>query len=120
MSTEQNVAIAQELFDAYENGAFVAQPPSQRLGFDLNAAYEVELRLKQMREAQGHRSVGRKVGYANKAVWRVFKLETLVWAHMYDDTVHYTSGGAGEVRVPHPRSLKVEPEIVFGMKRPLE
>ncbi len=64
-------------------------PPSERPGFDLNTAYEVEARLKQFREGRGHRAVGRKVGYANKAMWRVLKLETLVWAHMYDDTVHY-------------------------------
>ena len=37
----------------------------------------------------GIATVGRKVGFANKAVWRVLKLETLVWAHMYDDTVRY-------------------------------
>ena len=35
------------------------------------------------------RPSGRKVGYANKAVWRALKLDTLVWADMYDDTVRH-------------------------------
>ena len=48
----------------------VTSPPSERPGFDLNTAYEVEEKLKQFREADGHRAVGRKVGYANKAMWR--------------------------------------------------
>ena len=48
--------------------------------------------------AAGHRTVGRKVGYANKAVWRVLKLETLVWAHMYDDTVRLRGGRPGRAR----------------------
>jgi hypothetical protein len=33
----------------------------------------------------------RQGGYANKAMWRALKLDTLVWAHMYDDTVRYAT-----------------------------
>jgi 2-oxo-3-hexenedioate decarboxylase len=112
-------SLARELLSAYETGEMVAIPPSGRPGFDLNTAYEVEATLKQFREAGGHRAVGRKVGYANKAMWRVLKLETLVWAHMYDDTVHYSDRNAATLTIAHPRSLKIEPEIVFGLKQPI-
>src|SRR5580700_5135524 len=98
--------LARELLAAFETGQMVAVPPSQRPGFDLNMAYAVELTLKQFREASGHKAVGRKVGYANKAIWRVLKLETLVWAHMYDDTVHYGDGIPASLSISHPRSLK--------------
>ena len=111
--------LARELLSGYETGEMVAIPPSGRPGFDLNTAYEVEATLKQFREAGGHRAVGRKVGYANKAMWRVLKLETLVWAHMYDDTVHHSDGNSTTLTLAHPRSLKIEPEIVFGMKQPV-
>ncbi len=110
--------IARELMSASDTGTMVA-PPSARPGFDLNTAYAVEGALKHFREAEGQRAVGRKVGYANKAMWRVLKLETLVWAHMYDDTVHYAEGNSAAVTLPHPRSLKIEPEIVFGLKKPI-
>jgi 2-keto-4-pentenoate hydratase len=70
--------VARELFSAYETGTMVAVPPSERPGFNLNLAYEVEAKLKQLRETEGHRAVGRKVGYANRALWRVLRLETLV------------------------------------------
>ncbi len=118
---EQNEiqAVARELLSAYETGQMVPTLPSARSGFDLNAAYEVEARLKQAREAGGAKAVGRKVGYANKAMWRVFKLQTLVWAHMYDDTVHYADGNSATLTLPHARSLKIEPEIVFGIKQPI-
>jgi 2-keto-4-pentenoate hydratase len=112
-------SLARELLSAYETGEMVAIPPSGRPGFDLNTAYEVEATLKQFREAGGHGAVGRKVGYANKAMWRVLKLETLVWAHMYDDTVHYSDRNAATLTIAHPRSLKIEPEIVFGLKQPI-
>ncbi len=117
MGNTQAEALEKELLSAVETGQLVDVPPSQRPGFDLNMAYEVEGMLKQSREASGHRAVGRKVGYANKAMWRVLKLETLVWAHMYEDTVHYTDNNSLDLTIAHPRSLKIEPEIVFGLKQ---
>jgi len=47
------------------------------------------------------------------------QLETLVWAHMYDDTVHDSDGNSATLSLEHPRSLKIEPEIVFGLEAPL-
>jgi 2-keto-4-pentenoate hydratase len=112
----QAKTLAKELLSAFEAGQMVAVPPSQRPGFDLNTAYEVESILKRSREATGHRAVGRKVGYANKAMWRVLKLETLVWAHMYQDTVGSSDNNSATLTIARPRSLKIEPEIVFGLK----
>jgi 2-keto-4-pentenoate hydratase len=111
--------VARDLLSASETGAMVAIPPSMRPGFDLNTAYEVEAALKHFRETGGHRAVGRKVGYANKAMWRVLKLETLVWAHMYDDTVRYADVNSAALTLAHPRSLKIEPEMVFGLRQPI-
>lgn len=119
MLDDEVEVLAQELLSAYEAGEMISVLPSSRPGFDLNVAYAVEARLRQLREAGGHRAVGRKVGYANKAVWRLLKLETLVWAHMYDDTVHQSDNNGAILAVAHPRSLKIEPEIVFGLKQPI-
>lgn len=118
-SPEQIQALAEEFLTAHKNGQMVQVLPSARPGFDLDAAYALETALKKIREGEGHPSVGRKVGYANKAVWRVFKLETLVWAHMYDDTVHYAENNVATLAIPRPRSLKIEPEIVFRLARPI-
>jgi 2-keto-4-pentenoate hydratase len=120
MSHNEVETLARELLSAYQTGEMIAVPPSARPGFDLNAAYEVEALLNQFRAADGHKAVGRKVGYANKAMWRVLKLETLVWAHMYDDTVHYSDSNSTTLTLAHPRSLKIEPEIIFGLKHALK
>jgi len=111
--------LAHELLSAAESGQMLPAPLSSRPGFDLNTAYAVEGALKRMRESSGHRAVGRKVGYANKAMWRVLKLETLVWAHMYNDTVHDSDNNHSALTIAHARSLKIEPEIVFGLKQPI-
>jgi 2-oxo-3-hexenedioate decarboxylase len=121
MSQKSDVErLAGELQSAYDTGEMVAVPLSEHPGFDLNTAYEVEATLKRFREAAGRRAVGRKVGYANKAMWRVLKLDTLVWGHMYDDTVHYADGNSASLTIAHPRSLKIEPEIVFGLRKPIQ
>ncbi len=111
--------LAREVLTSCKTGQTIAVPPSARPGFDLDTAYEVETILKRLRESEGHKAIGRKVGYANKAMWRVLKLETLVWAHMYDDTVHHSDNNSATLAIAHPRSLKIEPEIVFGLKQPL-
>ncbi len=94
-------------------------PPSSDAGFDLDAAYAVEAELLARRSASGHRPVGLKVGYANKAVWRALKLPTLVWAHMYDDTVGEAHGGRAGLSIGRMIAPKIEPEIVVALASPL-
>jgi 2-oxo-3-hexenedioate decarboxylase len=112
--------LAQELMSAYSSSRIIAAPPSARVaGFDLAAGYAVEAELARLRRAAGRTSVGRKVGYASKAVWRALKLNTLVWAHMYDDTVRFAETNDTVLSIGHMCSPKIEPEIVFKLKRPL-
>jgi 2-oxo-3-hexenedioate decarboxylase len=59
------------------------------------------------------------VGYANKAVWRALKLETLVWADMYDDTVRHATQNDAMLSIAPFVAPKIEPEIVFRLKAPL-
>ena len=113
-------ANARELIAAYSTRQVLPAPLSARdAAFDLTAAYAVEAELVRLRRADGWTPAGRKVGYANKAVWRALKLETLVWAHVYDQTVHYAQGNSASLDVGRFISPKIEPEIVFKMRRPL-
>ena len=113
--------VADEIVAAYRGRTPIATPFSARVqGFNLDAAYAVEAELRDRRGALGHRSVGRKVGYANKALWRVLKLDTVVWAHMYQDTVHPTHENHAALTLATMISPKIEPEIVFKMRAPLD
>src|SRR5580700_8683031 len=112
--------LAQELFEAYQSGAVISAPPSARdAEFDMNTAYQTEAAFTALRRSAGAKPVGWKVGYANKAMWRVLKLETLVWAHMYDDTVRDGHENASDYVLPPHRAPKIEPEIVFNLKEPI-
>jgi len=111
-------ALARELTAAYAERRPLSTPPSQG-GLDLSTAYAVERELARIRRSEGHQTIGVKVGYANKAMWRVLKLETLVWAHMYDDTVRYADTNVATLSLAKTISPKIEPEIVFKMKAPI-
>jgi 2-oxo-3-hexenedioate decarboxylase len=114
-------ALAEELMAAYSSGRTIPVPPSGRIAdFDLATAYAVEAELVRLRRQTGRRTVGRKVGFANKALWRLHRLDTLVWAHMYDDTVQFASENASSLSLEHMHSPKIEPEIVFKIRKPLE
>jgi len=110
-------ALADELQQARQARRSDVTPPSARDNpLDLDAAYAVERELSRRRRADGHTVVGRKVGYANKAVWRALKLETLVWADMYDDTVRQAPQNDASLSVAPLVAPKIEPEIVFRLK----
>jgi 2-oxo-3-hexenedioate decarboxylase len=114
------VALADEIQRAVASRqTIVSLPTSRPCGLTLEAAYAVERELVRMREAEGHGVVGLKVGFANKAVWRALKLDTLVWAHMYDDTVHMADSGVASLSLQRFTSPKIEPEIVFKLKAPV-
>jgi len=109
--------LAAELLSAYSTGGMLVAPPSlSHSGFDLTAAYAVEAQLTKLRRESGRTTVGRKVGYASKALWRRLKLDTLVWARMYDDTVKYAENGAASLSLTGMCSPRIEPEIVFKLK----
>jgi 2-oxo-3-hexenedioate decarboxylase len=109
-------ALARELADAAANRQIVAAPSSRDTGFDLDAAYAAGDALTRIRRAAGHHTVGVKVGFANKAVWRALKLETLVWGPMYDDTVHDAPTGRATLSIGRMIAPKIEPEIVVKLR----
>jgi 2-oxo-3-hexenedioate decarboxylase len=108
--------LADQLETAHRTRTPIA-PPTTSGGLDIATAFEVESELARRRVASGRRIVGRKVGFANKAMWRILKLDTVVWGHMYDDTVRETTQNRGSVSVSARFSPKIEPEIVFKLRK---
>ncbi len=120
MAPVDPAALAAELLDAYAERRLVHMPPTAREGgLDLATAYAVEAEIVRRRRAAGHHPVGLKVGFANRAAWRVLKLETLVWAHVYDDTVRHASDDQAALSVASLMAPRIEPEIVLTLKQPV-
>ena len=113
-------ALARTIADAYACRTHMPTPSSGDAGFDLAAAYATEAALVSQRRAGGRRTVGLKVGFANRALWRALKLETLVWAHMYDDTVRFATRGAESLSTASMLAPRIEPEVVFKISEGVE
>jgi 2-keto-4-pentenoate hydratase len=111
--------VAKEFLDARCERRATPTPTSRDPGFTLDYAYRVEAAIGRARAEAGHRSVGWKVGYANRAMWRALKLDTLAWARMYDDTVQYAKAGDASLSISAMLSAKIEPEVVFKLKQPV-
>ena len=116
MSTDPK-ALAQEIIDAYARREIIPAPSSREGGIDLDTAYAVEAAIAAARRAGGHQTVGWKVGYANEAMWRALKLETLAWTHIYDDTVRYADWNDATLAIAPMISPKIEPEVVFKLAK---
>jgi 2-oxo-3-hexenedioate decarboxylase len=116
MLTVDAAPIASELMAAWTAGETTTPPSSRDIGFDLSGAYAVEAELTRRRRASGRTTVGRKVGYANKAIWRALKLETLVWARMYDDTVQQAADNRATLAIGVMCAPRIEPEIVLRLR----
>jgi len=113
------LALADEIEVAYARRQPIAEPPSARAeGLTLDQAYAVETELARRRRAAGHPTVGRKVGFANKALWRVMGLGTVAWASMYDDTVHHAATNDTSLSIGRMFSPKIEPEVVMKLNAP--
>ncbi len=113
-------ALARELQQARASRQLLSEPLSYREpGFDLDAGYAVGAELTRARLAEGHRVVGRKVGFASKAVWRALGLKTLAWGPVYDDTLMRAVDDVAELSLGRTCLPKIEPEIVFTLRTPI-
>jgi 2-keto-4-pentenoate hydratase len=106
-------ALAVELTAAYAAKRAIDPPSARYPGFDLSSAYAVEAELAKMRLAGGQQTAGWKVGYVDRTAWSGLGLESVIWAHMYDDTVSYADWNDRTLSISSMLTPKIEPEIVF-------
>ncbi len=82
----------------------------------LPAAYRVARLVREAREKHGERVVGRKIGFTNRGIWDEYAVHAPIWGYVYDRTLHEISEPARADDFLEPR---IEPEIVFGLARPI-
>jgi len=96
------------------------QPLSQiDAALDLDRAYQVGRVLHERLVTRGFRSVGRKIGFTNPAMWERFKVSQPIWAHTYAQTVHHAPTGSAHLSLDGMVAPRLEPEIVLKLRRPI-
>ncbi|MEZ5628987.1 MAG: fumarylacetoacetate hydrolase family protein [Rhodocyclaceae bacterium] len=105
--------IASQVWSAHKAVRQIA-PFSQRVAaFDLPSAYAVAQRVHARHMAEGAVPVGRKLGFTNADMWRIYGVRDPIWAYVYDQTVVSFDTGEGTCRIGRFAEPKIEPEIVF-------
>ena len=73
-----------ELLEARAASGLISPP-----GLELREAYQVGAQLRRSLIEQGHRMVGRKLGFTNETIWAELGLTEPIWAPIYDTTVSF-------------------------------
>ena len=84
-------------------------------GCTLAQAYRVTPLLRAAFEARGERITGRKIGFTNREMWKVYGVQSPIWGYATNRTTH---------ELAHTQALcikdfvepRIEPEIMFGLK----
>lgn len=107
----------QSFLDHYDLGLMWPLPPSTNPSFDLAAAYQNALCVRELRIARGEVPKGYKIGFTNRHIWPRYQVFSPIWGTVWDTTLNF-GDDAGHGTVPLARSCqpRIEPETVFGMK----
>jgi 2-keto-4-pentenoate hydratase len=84
---------------------------------DLETAYEVQLGLIQIKEADGSRVVGKKIGLTSKAMQKMLNVDQPDYGHILEAMV---LDNGERVEMSELIQPKVEPEIAFILDRDLQ
>jgi hypothetical protein len=108
---------ARTILAAHEHRRQIAPLTGWDPGLDLAAAYRVAEAVRRLRVTRGERTVGRKIGFTNTTIWDRYGVRAPIWGHVYDTTLRDRAALSGAVALTAFVEPRIEPEIVFGLRR---
>lgn len=84
-------------------------------GLTLDEAYRVTPLLRAAFETRGEKILGRKIGFTNREMWKVYGAKAPIWGYVTDQTTHPLVSAPAQ-RVKDFAEPRIEPEIMFGLK----
>ena len=83
-------------------------------GLTLADAYRVPPLLRAAFEARGEQITGRKIGFTNREMWKIYGVAAPIWGYCTDRTT-YQLATTPVQRVGDFAEPRIEPEIMFGL-----
>jgi len=105
----------QELLAHYDSARLWASGPGAAPGFDVAAAYQSALAVRQLRQLRGEVPRGYKIGFTNRNIWPRYQVFAPIWGTVWDSTLQFCEG-AGLVELSGACQPRLEPEAVFGLR----
>jgi len=88
---------------------------SRPVGLTLTQAYRVTPLLRTAFEARGDKITGRKIGFTNREMWKVYGVQSPIWGYATNRTT-YELASTKVLPVKDFTEPRIEPEIMFGLK----
>jgi 2-keto-4-pentenoate hydratase len=107
--------IAREALAAITDHRQIAPFSLRPGGLTLADSYRIPPLLRASFEARGETIVGRKIGFTNREMWKVYGAKAPVWGYVTNRTT-YELAEAPIQRIADFAEPRIEPEIMFGMK----
>ena len=104
-----------QLLHHYDQGQMWPAALSQQASFDVPAAYQQALAVRQLRLARGEQPRGFKIGFTNRSIWARYAVFAPIWGSVYDSTLRFCEGQA-TLALAGTCQPRLEPEVVFGMQ----
>jgi 2-oxo-3-hexenedioate decarboxylase len=116
MDTERNLeAMADEAIAAITGHRQIQTFSSRPGGLTLDDAYRITSAIRARFEARGEEITGRKIGFTNREMWKLYGVHSPIWGYTTSRTTHdlATTAVVGASDFVEPR---IEPEIMFGLR----
>jgi len=117
LTPDQIAQIAAELDEADRTRTVIPRITARFPEATVDDAYAIQGRWRDGRIAAGRTLVGRKIGLTSKAMQRATGIAEPDYGVMFDDTVFHSGD---EIAVERFSSVRVEVELAFVLKTPLE
>jgi len=107
-------AIAGDVLAALSSHRQIPMFSSRPGGLTLGDGYRVTLLLRAAFERRGEKITGRKIGFTNRDMWRVYGVDAPIWGYATDRTTRELAQ-TQNLRVADFSEPRIEPEIMFGI-----
>src|SRR5271166_713752 len=84
-------------------------------GLTVGQAYQVIALVRAAFETRGEKIVGRKIGFTNREMWRIYGVQSPIWGYVTDHSIHQLADKS-VLRAGNFVEPRIEPEIIFGLK----
>lgn len=108
-------AVADEVVASLAGHYQIPKFSSRPGGLTLAQAYRVAPLLRAAFEARGETITGRKIGFTNREMWKVYGVQSPIWGYITNRTTQELASTPA-LRIQDFVEPRIEPEIIFGLK----
>ena len=102
----------QQILTHYDTAQLWSSAPGLAPGFDVDAAYQSALAVRELRKSRGEVPRGYKIGFTNRNIWPRYQVFAPIWGTVWSSTLQFCDG-KGTVTLGGTCQPRLEPEVVF-------